>query len=349
MSSDPIALPRDVIETLRARQIAFFEARLTSPAAEEEWRASLASGYAELLSARVGDVIEPRALADAVDAALSSEAVRATLRPLAKAALKAAREEARASREKVGEHVDALARAKLDRLLERPKLFPDRLARELIKEEAVEEVMRDVLYETLKEFSEKVNPFFADWGLPALLKKLSPFGLGGMKKGLEAFRGEFDRRLEPEMRRFLQGFAGQGLRRMVEQMIAKSDEPKAIAVRKHLAAWMLEQEVASVVASLDEEGAALVDDLALDVGERALSSEAFKKRRRALIEAAFEAHKDRSLKDALGAFGATAPPDVDALARATWPFVRATLATPTARAWFARVIDEFFGEATVAT
>jgi hypothetical protein len=347
MSAEKIPLPQAVIDSLKARQAAFFQARLTSPEAEEEWRKNAAQVYGELLGTRVGDLMEPKTFAEAVDRALSSEAVRSTLRPLAKAALKAARAEVLASRAKAGEHVDAKAREKLNALLERPKLFPDRLAREISKEEAVEEVMRDVLYETLKEFSEKVNPFFADWGLPALLKKLSPFGLGGMKKGLEAFRGEFDRRMEPEMRRFLQGFAGQGLRRMVEQMIAKSDEPKAIDVRKRLAAWMLEQEVSSLPRVLGAEGAEIFEELALDVGERALTSEAFRKRRRELIEGAFEAHKDKSVREALAAFGAAAPPDVDAIARAAWPFARAILATPGARAWITQMIDDFFREETV--
>lgn len=345
MSAEKIALPQAVIESLKARQIAFFEARLAG--AEEEWRKNVASAYGELLEMRAGDLIDKNAFCEAVDAALSSEMVRSTLRPLGQAALRAIRGELLTRREKVGDYVDAKARAKLDALLERPKLFPDRLARELIKEEAVEEVMRDVLYQTLKEFSEKVNPFFADWGLPALLKKLSPFGLGGMKKGLEAFQVEFNRRLEPETRRFLQSFTGQGLRRMVDQMIAKSDDPKAIAVRKHVAAWVLEQEVALPARSLDDEGARIFEELSLDVAEGLVANEALRKRRREVIEAAFEAHKEKTVKEALAAFGAKAPADVDAFARAAWPLVRAALATPTARAWIAQMVEEFFSEATV--
>ena len=345
--TDKIALPQAVIDALKARQVAFFEARLTAPGAEEEWRRNAASAYGELLGARVGDLIDKKALFEAVEAALASEVVRSTLRPLAKAGMKELRAELLARREKVGDFVDARARSKMDALLERPKLFPDRLARELIKEEAVEEVMRDVLYETLKEFTDKVNPFFAEWGLPALLKKILPFGMGGVKKGLDSFKAEFDRRLEPETRRFLQGFAGQGLRRMVEQMIAKSDEPKAIAVRKRLVAWALEQEVGSLLRSLDDEGARIFEELSLDLAEGAVANEALKKRRREVIEAAFEAHKDRTVRDALGTLGATAPPDVDALARAAWPFARAVLATPAARAWISQMIEEFYREATV--
>ena len=134
---------------------------------------------------------------------------------------------------------------------------------------------------------------------------------------------------------------------MVEQMIAKSDEPKSIAVRKRIATWLLDQEVRTLASSLDEKGAGLFEELALAVAEQAAASEELRKRRRSQIEAAFEAHKDKTVREALAAFGATAPPDVDALARAAWPFARAVLSTPSARAWFAQVIDEFYREATV--
>jgi hypothetical protein len=344
--AEPIDLPQSTIDALKARQIAYIEARLVSPKAEAEWRANAASVYRELLAAPLSALIDSRALADALDAALSSEAVRATARPLVKAALKVARAELLKSRAKLGDYVPAASREPLDALVSRPKLFPERLTREIIKHEAVQEGARNVLYETLKEFSEKVNPFFADWGLPALLRRLSPFGLGGMKKGLESFRAEFDRRLEPEIRKFIHGFAGKGLRDATDQMIAQSDEPKAVDVRRHLVAWLLEQEIADLARSLDDEGAALAEDIGLDVVAHALSMHEVRDRRRALIEQAVEANKDRPLREVLHGLGATPPPDVDAAARATWPVVRAVLGAPAVRAWFAAMISEFFDEAT---
>jgi hypothetical protein len=343
-------LPSDIIDALKARQMAFFEARLTSPGAEAEWRANAAAVYRELLATPVGRLVDAGAVADALDAALSSEAVAKTARPIAKAALKAVLAELRASHNKLSDFVPGSSWKTLNALLSRPKLFPERLAREVVKQPAVEDVMRDVLYETLKEFSEKVNPFFADWGLPALLGRLSPFGLGGMKKGLESLRAEFDRRLEPEIRKFLQGFAGKGLRDMAEKMIEKSDEPKALDVRRRLAAWVLEQEIAVLMRSLDDEGTRLAEELGLDIVSHSLSVEAMREatreRRRALIVAAVEAYKEKPLGEALAALGASPLPDVDAAARAAWPAVRAVLETPAVRAWFAGMIHEFFDQAT---
>src|SRR5262249_37749361 len=142
---------------------------------------------------------------------------------------------------------------------------PARLLREALENEAAEEVMRDVLYDALKEFSEKVNPFFADWGLPSLLKKLSPFGLGAMSKGFDSVRVEFDRRLEPEIRKFLLGFSRRALKNVADFTIDKADEPEFVAIRKRLVHFLLERRVAELCPEPDDGRAAMARDIALDL------------------------------------------------------------------------------------
>ena len=53
-----------------------------------------------------------------------------------------------------------------------------------------------------------VNPFFAEWGLPAILRKVLPIGASAVMKSLESVKGEFDRRLE--LRPLLAEFAQLG-------------------------------------------------------------------------------------------------------------------------------------------
>jgi hypothetical protein len=338
--TDPEA--RALLDDLKTRQIAFFEARLVSAKAEEEWQTNIKAAFTELLATPVGRLADARALADAAEALLSNDAVKTALLPLAKIAISAAVAELKASRARAGDYVPDAALAKIDALMERPKLFPDRLMREVVEQDAVEEVMRDVLYETLKEFSEKVNPFFAEWGLPALLGRLSPFGFGGMKKGLQSMRSEFDRRLEPEIRKFLQGFTRRGLRQMAETMIAKSDEPKSIAARKRIVAWILEQEIRELLRPLDEEGARLAQEIGLDATAHTLSLKAVRERRRALIEGAIREHAEEPLGQVLAGYGVTHVPDLEAIARATWPAVRSALSSEAARSWIASMIGEFY-------
>lgn len=331
-----------LLADLKARQIAFFQERLVSAKAEEDWRSRAAAVYAELLATPLGQIADAAAIADALDAALSADAVKSAFRPLADAVLTAAASEIRSQRARVGDYIPDGSLAKIDRLLERPKLFPDRLMRQVVEQEAVEEVMRDVLYATLKEFSEKVNPFFAEWGLPALLGKLMPFGFGGVKKALDGVRAEFDRRLEPELRKFLPGVTRRGLRQMAEIMIAKSDEPNAIAARKRIMAWILEQEIRELMRPLDDEGARLAQDIGLDAAAHLLSLKEIRDKRRSLIETAIRERASKTLGQALTEAGVTHAPDLDAMARASWPLVRSALSTEAARSWIASMLEEFY-------
>lgn len=330
---------------LKARHLAFFEARVVSARAEAEWRESLAAVYRDLLARPLSDLASAGALADAANALFTSQAIEGAIRPLARRILREALVELRAEKGRVGDRVPAQARQRIMALLERPGLMPGRFLREIIKEDAVDEVMRDVLYDALKEFTEKVNPFFADWGLPALIKKLSPFGFG---RGLESLRAEFDRRLEPEMRKFLQGFSKKSLRRMVDFTIEHGDEPKFIAAKKRLAGWLLAQEIADLARATDVEAILLSQDITLDVAAAELDRSDVRARRRAAIEQAIVTFQHRTLGEVLTEIGVTFTPDFGALAAASWPAVRSALASPAAKAWFSSIIEEFYDEEITA-
>ena len=341
-----LALSPAALVALKARHLAFLEARLVSIEAEAEWKKHLGSVVADLLATRVGDLAAPARLADAADALFTAEAVERTARPLARHIVNVVLQELRTEKGSVGARVPAATKKRIDALLERPGLFPDRMVRALIEEDAFEEVMRDTLYEALKEFSEKVNPFTAEWGLPALLKRLGPFGMG---KGLDGMRADFERRLDPEIRKFLQGMSRKSLRKMVEFTIAKADEPRFVAVRKSLARWLLEQEVAGLSRSVDAEVVLLGQEIALDIAAAELAREGLRARRRAMIEAALVAREGRTLREVLDELGVGLVLDFDALAAASWPLVRSALATPAARAWLAGIVSEFYdGEIAAA-
>lgn len=336
------AMNRALLDDLKARQITFLRARLVSDAAARQWREHLPAGWAALMATPLEQVVDAAALNRAVDALLAQGSVARAVRPAAKAALAALTRAARVERSRADEWVPRAARPKIDRLLERPNLVPEKLLREVMESDAFEEVMRDRLYEALTEFSEKVNPFFAEWGLPSLLKKLTPFGFAGLGKSLGGVKAEFERRLEPEIRKFLQGFSRQAMRETTDVIIARGDEPKFVAVRKKIAAWLLEQEVGELACQLDEEGAALAQEIGLDVLEHNLGREALATRRRAAVEAFVAAHQDRPIIEILAREGITIAPDFDAIAAATWPLVQSACASAPVQAWLEGMIAEFF-------
>ncbi|WP_434043821.1 MULTISPECIES: hypothetical protein [Sorangium] len=335
-------MSRALLNELKARQIAFLEARLVSEAAARDFRERLPAGFAALLATPLGALADAAAIARALDALAAEESLRRAVRPAAAAALAALIEAARAERRRAKELMPEGARATIDRILEQPKLVPERLVREVLESAALDAVMRDVLYDALKEFSEKVNPFFAEWGLPALLKRVSPFGLGGVGKTMGTMRGEFERRLEPEIRRFLQGFSRTAMRQVQDIVVAKGDTPEFVGLRKHVATWVLEQQVSELIGQLDAKSSALAEELGADVAAQVLRDRPVRQRLHEATAAFVAAHANEPLGEVLGRFGIKPALDFDALAAALWPVVRSLCATEPVRAWIASVVEEFF-------
>jgi hypothetical protein len=325
----------------KERHVTFLLGRLVSPEAAAEWVAAAPAIHDALLAARVGDVIDAASVVAALEATLNGEAVERAGRPLARRILPVVLAELRAERGLVKDRVPASARARLDALLSRPGLFPDRLLRELAEEDAVDEIMRDVLYDGFKEFAEKVNPFTAEWGIPSLVKRLTLLG-GAVTKGLDGVRAELDRRMEPEIRRFLAGFSRRGLRRMVDVTISRKDDPASLAVRRHLVGWILDQEIAALAREADPEALALATELGLDLAAAELERKEGIARRRALIEEALAGVKDRTVAEVLADLGVTLRVDAGALAAAAWPVVRAALGSAPVRAWLTGLAGEFY-------
>ncbi|AUX48357.1 hypothetical protein SOCE26_098910 [Sorangium cellulosum] len=335
-------MSRALFQELKARQIAFLEARLVSEAAARDWRERLPAGFAALLATPLGELADAAAIARALDALAAEEPLRRAVRPAAAAALAALLEAGRAERRRARELMPEGGQDKLDHILEQPKLVPERLVREVLESQALDAVMRDVLYDALKEFSEKVNPFFAEWGLPALLKRVAPFGLGGVGKTMGALRGDFERRLEPEIRRFLQGFSRTAMRQVQDILIAKGDTPPFVALRKHVAAWVLDQEISALLGQLDAKSTALAEELGADVAAQVLRDRPLRRRLHEATAAFVAAHAREPLGDVLARFGVAPALDLDALAAATWPVVRSLCASAPVRAFIASMVEEFF-------
>lgn len=335
-------MTRALLDDLKARQIAFLEARLVSDAAARQWREHLPAGWTALLAMPLGELANAEAIGRAIDAVAREGSLREAVRPAAAAAFAAVQAAARADRRRAGELVPAAAREQLDRILEQPKLIPEQLLREILESEAIEAVMRDVLYDVLKEFSERVNPFSADGGLSGLLRKVAPFDLGVLGKGVGSVREEFERRIEPEIRKFLQGFSRTARRETIDIVVAKADMPAFIALRKHVVSWLLAQEIGALARQLDEPSAALAQQLGLGVVELAVKEERLRKRRKDAVTAFFAAHGKEPVGEVLRGFGITLAPDFDVLAALSWPVVRSFCATAPVRGWLASVVAEFF-------
>ncbi|MBX3193166.1 MAG: hypothetical protein KF819_39650 [Labilithrix sp.] len=336
-----LALPPETLAALKKKHVEFLEARLTGEAARDDWTRSFRAGYAWALGLELKKVVDPEALTDGIVKALTENSVKRVFAPVMRDLNRRVLRSLRKDDAKLGDYVPKDARVEIDGLLERPDLVPARIVRRVFEQEAIEDAIRDMLYDGLKEFNETVNPFFADWGLPALLKRM-PIGGGAVMKSLGAMRGEFDKRLDPEIKKFLLAFSRKAKEKLAETFVTKQDDPKVITLRKNVVAALYEESLAELLAGIDDAAAAKTEIATEHVVLATLRSQRPKERLRQGIAALLEEHGDGTVGDWLRGAGVTEEPDLDAWAALLWPHVERALASPVSRAFFEKITSEFY-------
>ena len=336
-----LALSPDTIEALKKKHVAFLAARLGSDAARADWVRCFREGYAWALSQRMGDVVDPVALTEGITKALTADSVKTLFAPIARDIHRRVLASMKTDQALLGDYVPAPARLAIDDLLERPGLVPESFVRTLFDQEAVEDAIRDILYDGLKEFNETVNPFFADWGLPALIKRM-PIGSGTILKSMGAMRGEFDKRLDPEIRKFLLAFSRKAKGKLADLFVKKGDDPKSIELRKNVVSFLYSQSMSELLAGVDQDAAKNAQVATEHVYLETLRREYPRVRLKEEIEAFLKDHGDKAVGEWLTAIGATGEPDLEAWALLLWPDLKRGLESPVARAFFEQLTNEFY-------
>ncbi len=314
--------------------------RLVSPAARAEWRVNVAKIFDEVLEVPLGQLVETNTLVTAVDALLVRTVLDTTLQPMLLQIVRALRLMLLAEQARIGTFVPPNAQKTLRDLAARSSSLTAPLVREISEHEAARIVMSDVLHDALVQFSDRVNPFVADWGLPSLLKKFSPFGLG---KSVDGMRVEFERRLEPEIRKFLIGFSREALRKGAGSITSQSDTPAFIALRQRIVAFLFEQRFADVL--LDERDSDAATRAAVDVFVHVCTDDKLAQRRRQIVKEFVEANAQSSLRNVLVALGGPDKPPpgvVEMLAEATFPAFAAAVGSVAGKRWLEELVAEFY-------
>jgi hypothetical protein len=338
--TEPLAIDAATRAALRARHLAWATARLSGEAGKAALSKNLEAGFRSAMATPVERAIDFEAVVKLIDHLASSETLRRTARPIVQTAVKLEMARLREEPTKLGGYVPEAAVVVVDRLLERPKLLPEKFVRELMTHRAFEEVMRDVLEDALREFGEKVDPFKAEWGLPSLMRKAGPLAM--FAKGIDVVAREFEARLEPERRKFLQGFARRALGLTADFVVRRADDPPFLAARKELFRGLLAQPVSELVQQATEPVVADAEEVAHLVAAHVVELEATKRRRRAELELLYKAHAKEPLEAALARYGATIEPDFDAITDAVWPIVEAALASPAIEAFVDELVGGFY-------
>ncbi|MBX3264678.1 MAG: hypothetical protein KF782_33710 [Labilithrix sp.] len=340
--SDPLSLDPATVAALRSRHVAFLAERLVDDRARGDFVRSFAGGYDHVMARPIRELFDPKALVAGGAKVLKSDAVRGLFAPIAREVHRRVVASLRSDDAKLGDYVPDEARAAIGELIARPDLVPEELVRKVIGDDVVEEIMRDVLYDALVEFNESVNPFFADWGLPALIKRFMPIGSGTVLKSMSAVRGEFDKRLEPEIRKFLLGFSRRSKAKIADFLVSSAGDPKQIALRQSVVAFFYEESLAKITANVDDDARMNADDAALAIVLEVLERDRPRERLLAELEKLVADHGHETLGAWLARIGVTERPDLTALAELVWPFVKLALESPPARAFWERVTWDFY-------
>jgi hypothetical protein len=336
-----VSAAKSSLARLRARHAEFLLSRLTSESAREDWVQALRETWQQVLASPVRDLVEPQAAAGAVVRVLSEDSVRELYAPILRDAGRRALESARASETALGKHVPDGARRALEALAEHPSLVPDRLVREVLGQEAVEKALRDVLFDGLREFHDTVNPFFADWGIPSLLKWL-PIGAGAVKASMGTLRAEFDKRLEPEIRKFLLVFSRRATTHLADVLLSRSNDPNLVALRRNVVVFLYSQSMRELLAGVDDGAATHVETAAEAVALQAVSSRELRASLQDMLARFVADHGAEPVGDWLARIGATAEPDFEAWVELAWPLLRRSLATSALRRMIERINAEFY-------
>lgn len=332
------------IEAKKQRFSTFLVARLTSPEARAEWRSNLERGYQELGARTLAEALPHDALLRLLEIAKKPELYEKLVSKIATAVHAESYPRVTTHSATLGSYVPEPAKKKIEQMLARPNLVNPKLVREILAQEAMEELMQDVLFDALKEFNEKVNPFFADWGIPGIVKKVMPIGSGAVLKSLESVRGEFDKRLDPEIKKFLGVFSKKALDRTAGLMIDKGDSPKFVELRKAVATWLYAQPIGELTKSADAEAVRLGQEAGVLIAAQAAASKDLAKEVESVIAAFYKKHERDSLDAIRAAYGIDYAPDFDVLAEATWPLVERIVTSETLVSWATSIVGEFLSQ-----
>jgi len=330
-------------ERTRTRLAARIQQVLLDQTLRAEWGKLCAQALAEILRTPVRKLVDRAKLGAALDAVLSRESVEQWSLPMARALAVLGTTRLQNRAEPIERFVPPSARQNLEALVGLPEILPPSLVQELAQDPAIEALLQDVLFEALKQFSNKVNPFTAEWGLPALMKHLPPFGFGALKSGFDARKAEFEDRMEPEIRKFVQGFSRKGVQRLAELMVRKQKEPELVALRVRVLGLLLARPLGELSPGPDDPRAKLAIDAGAEILGQALGDALLRSELDEIIDAALSRHGDSTLSAMLDELGMS-PPAPAVLAEACWPIAEIALGTEAVRHAIEHAIAEALAE-----
>lgn len=309
---------------------AWLEARLTSERGRGDARGLLEAGVEAILDRPLGEVLPEAAFARAVDDVATEARLCDLARCILRLAVAPGVEELKGDQEPVGRWLDAEARARLEALVAREGIVDESFIDVVFSQAATEELFAETLFRALQDFSESV---------PAVVQSLTPASLGKIASRLQGAAGgvrdrmreEIQRRLEPEIRRFVQAATRRLLDGAAGFVKSGLDREGSMEARKNLLRHALDRPTSTYLQHLDPEARADVEAVLVSVARNEEARAELRARLLAIHRRLLERFGTRSVRAVLAAHEVELDLDYDAWLDALWPAAEAALRSPGAR------------------
>jgi len=313
--------------------VEWLQKRLTDERAEADWRRLLPELWREARSTPVSRWVDEDGLLGLVRAHRKEAIAAAWAKAVAQVL-----EDVRAELAEMEESPEVLfgpeAVSAAQAIAARPGLPPEAWIRHLFAQPAADMLIADTLYRSVRDFSTAVPRVIQNL-LPGFLGRFAKMGTGVVASVAE----EVEKRLEPEVKRFVDHGSQKALERAADFAVGQVDSEQAVAARRSFVAFAAQQQVAHTAALLPEPSE--TEALLAAAGRHWARTETAQQALERGLRNWFARHADRTVGEALDAHGlGEFDPPFDAWAEATWPILRGLLTLPAARAWLASLPDE---------
>ncbi|MCU0694386.1 MAG: hypothetical protein MUF54_23610, partial [Polyangiaceae bacterium] len=261
------------------------------------------------------------------------------VRPVISAIVPAVVRQLREDRTPLGCWVPDGPRSAIERAVSRPNFVHEDWIRALFRQRAVEAVMADALYRGIRDFSTL---------MPRLMLSLMPVSRFSTLGSAGAFGKrvieELEKRIEPEIKTFLQGGTKLALERAANFAVEHSDDEAALAFRRNVVHFVLSKAPAFHVHGLTPAFLRELEPVVEQIARHAATRGETRTLARDAITQVADTHGDKTVGQLLRELGVREQPPLREWAALAWPLVLAAWTSPAARMWVDGLVQELLEE-----
>lgn len=315
---------------------------------EQDWRTLLEAGFEQLLDSPFDVVVPREAGTKAVLEFIHTKRFEELVRPGVKLVLPLFLARTHKDGQPLRRWVPPATEQKIVALAERDGWIDPRWVEAIYELDVAEELVADTLYNTLRDFS-TIVPRIVQSVMPSPLGKLAK--LGGKATGGVTGRvlDEVERRLEAEIKKFLEKGTRRALDRAARFTIEHVDDRAAKDARRDLTRFVLERSPEFHTRVMTDDVVAELDPIVEEIAAHVAALPETKTVIEETVERIYERFSGQTVREVFASIGIEQTPPYDLWVEASWPVVQRVLDAPGIDAWLLTLCEEIVAEVAPAS